>query len=102
MHPTVLAEQKDLALKRLRGAAEAIAEKLPLDASLLAGLSRQEKRPEVQELFLVQGLADLMEGIAVAVGAEGKKPEAAALPEPVLEVAETVTVETPKRGRRKA
>lgn len=101
MHPTVLAEQKDLALKRLRGAAEAIAEKLDLDASLLAGISRQEKRPEVQELFLVQGLADLMEGIAVAVGAEGK-PEAAALPEPVLEAAETVTVETPKRGRRKA
>lgn len=80
MHILQLAKQDDLAQKRMRVAAQALATHFKLEPSLAQGLIRQEKDLPVRSMMEREAIANLLEALAHKVGAFDATPSPAEKP----------------------
>jgi hypothetical protein len=94
MHPSILAQRKAKATNRILVAAEALVKQLALAPALVAGLQPQGvKDPQALEMIRLEGLADLLDQLALHDGPSPDRapvtavtaPESDSLPPPVLE-----------------
>lgn len=69
MHITVLATKRGQAVERITNASKKLAEKLNLSPALVDGLTPyQVKDPTVKEMRRLEGIADLLDAVAIAQG----------------------------------
>lgn len=94
MHVLILSKRNGQAQARLLRSAELLAQDFELDPALVAGLKATSKDPAVRALQEREGVADLLDALAIRLGlltpalAGGAREEAAPEEEPVTAVTE--------------